>query len=240
MEKHESILQILRKKPDPSCMFPEKVRFAYSSVTPILIFLSQLIFLWPTEELPVESLGPQLEILDPLRVEFGYPIYVDDEIPNYIRVDGYDHGTILEIVGRLRAEWAELLAITHSKTKLYLVQPPRNFSSYEIKVEALSLNNGARLYIPILHGVRLTTPLLLHDCAERSLFRTKNANRLRDAVKRSLKGLRFLRGHVRMRLNMGKFLLQEYRDLKGNSSYSYEEFEAMLLLPKTRGFLVPG
>lgn len=206
--------------------------------------LLQLIYLWPSDELSVDCLGPQLEFLDPLRVEFGCPIYIDDELPNYIRVDGYDHETILEIVDRLRAEWAELLAITHAKVKLYLVQPPRAFTDCVIQVKKLMAASGARLYIPILHGVQLTSPLLLEGCDEihdgRKSARTKTANRLRDAVERSLKGLRFLRGHVRMRLVFGKFLFQDYRDLKGNSCYSYEEFEAMLLVPRTKGLLVPG
>ncbi|WEW55851.1 hypothetical protein PRK78_001284 [Emydomyces testavorans] len=222
VEKHDLVLQLLRQKPDPSSKFPET-----------------LVFLWPTDELPMDaSLGLHLEALDPLRVEFGCPIYVDDELPNCIRVDAYDHDTILKIVDRLRAEWAELLATMHVKIRLYLVQPPRNFTNCEFEISRSQTANGIVLSIPTLHGVCMDSAP--NQNRKQELIRTKNENRLREALTRSLQGLRFLRGHVRMRVNFGTFVLDEYRVPKGKPRYSYEEFRAMLFHSKTKGHLIPG
>ncbi|KMP04074.1 hypothetical protein CIRG_03765 [Coccidioides immitis RMSCC 2394] len=224
VEKHESVLQLLRQKPDPSARFPET-----------------LAFLWPADELPIESsLGPRLEALDPLRVELGCPIYVDDELPSYIRVDAYDHDTILKIVSRLRAEWIKLLATIHVKIKLYLVQPPKDFTDCEVQVKMPRSANGAVLSTPVLYGTPLGPNAVQSQGDKRELIRMKNESRLRDAVEHSLRGLRFLRGHVRMRVNFGLFVLDDYRIPQGKPRYSYEEFRSMLFHSRTKGHLIPG
>lgn len=203
-----------------------------------------MIFLWPTDELPVEiSLGPQLEQLDSIRQESGCHIYIDEEMPMYIRVDGYDHDSIIKVVHRLRAKWAELMATMHVKIKLYLVQPPSSqFIRREVDVVRIPQSSGGFVY---------ATPLLFdtpsdhfqQDSVDESdnSVRAKNDNRLQEAVERSLQGLRFLRGHVRMRVNFGTFVLDDYRVPKDSKPrYPFEEFRGMLFHPRTKGHLVPG
>ncbi|EEP81097.1 predicted protein [Uncinocarpus reesii 1704] len=224
IEKHDSMLQLLRQRPDPSSRFPET-----------------LIFLWPSDELPMESaLGPQLEALDPLRIEFGCPIYVDEELPSYIRVDAYDHDTVLKVVSRLRAEWAELLATMHVKVKLYLIQPPEKLMNCEVQIRMPRLANGVILCTPVLYGMLVGPNHPRSQKDKRELVCMKNEKRLRDAVEQSLQGLRFLKGHVRMRLNFGVFVLDEYRTPQGKPRHSYEEFRTMLFNSKTKGRLIPG
>jgi hypothetical protein len=203
-----------------------------------------MIFLWPTDELPFgSSLGPNLEALDPLREEFGCHIYVYDEIDTYIRVDGFDHGSIIKVVHRLRAKWAELMATMHIKIKLYLVQPPAaNLMRNEIKIITDGQSGGGFAHAtPRLFGVSLSFGQLENWEDRRLLVRTKNQTRLRDAVEMSLQGLRFLRGHVRMRVNFGTFVLDDYRVPKDSRpQYHFEEFRAMLFHTKTKGHLIPG
>src|SRR5438034_7665118 len=153
-----------------------------------------MIFLWPTDELPFESsLGANLEALDPLREEFGCHIYAYDEIHTYIRVDGFDHGSIIKIVHRLRAKWAELMATMHVKVKVYLVQPPgANFMRNGVKIfTGAQSDRGFAHATPMLCGPSLSPGQLENWEDRRQLVRTKNHTRLRDAVERSLQGLRF-------------------------------------------------
>ncbi|PGH12195.1 hypothetical protein AJ80_06815 [Polytolypa hystricis UAMH7299] len=226
--KHGWVLQNLREQPDPSIAFPET-----------------MLFLWPTAELPVDySLGAGLEILDPIRLEFGYHIYPYDEIPGYIRVDGYDHDVIVTIIQRLRAKCGELMAAMHVKAKVYIVEPPEAYPIQpDVRVARVLRHSGSEL--------TYTKPELLESVSEanesegwnsrKAVLRSKNELRLRDAVEQSLRGLRFLRGHVKMRVNFGTMVLDEYRVAKSaNGQYTFEEFREMLFHVMTKCHLVPG
>lgn len=204
-----------------------------------------MLFLWPEDELPLEmTLGKSLEALDPIRADFGYYIYLYDDSPDhqkYIRVDGDDHGKIIEIVKQLRAKCANLLAETGVKTKLYLVQaPPVDILKAEISLMKCRQPGSPNIQAaPFLCGVEL-----LDDDAgveRKNLLREKNEQRMHSAVDQSLHGVRFLAGHVRMRVNFGKFVLENYR-IPPNSKerYSFEEFRSMLLYAGTKGRLIPG
>lgn len=204
-----------------------------------------MLFLWPIDELPFEaSLGSNLEDLDPLRREFDCYIYLYDEDPSYIRVDTYEHETVRAIVHRLRAKWAELMANRHIKLKLYLAQPPvTNQMTSDVQVHKVSQgDNGDAYNTPLLYCIPTLTALHPPDWKERVIHaRAKNEGRLREGVERSLQGLRFLRGHVRMRVNFGSFILEDYRLPKDSKSrYSFEEFRSMLFYTKTKGRVIPG
>lgn len=202
-----------------------------------------MLFLWPDDELPLEmALGKDLEALDPIRADFGYYIYPYDESPDhqkYIRVDGYDHGKIIEIVKRLRAKWANLLAETSVKTKLYLVQaPPVNILKAEVGLMKCRQPGSQNIHAaPFLCGAELDDAGL----ERRNMFREKNELRIHNAIDQSLHGVRFLAGHVRMRVNFGKFVLENYRvPPDSKKRYSFEEFRSMLFYGGTRGRLIPG
>ncbi|PGH00154.1 hypothetical protein GX51_05967 [Blastomyces parvus] len=225
-EKRQLMIEQFRQKPDPSIKFPET-----------------MLFLWPDDDLPLEmTLGKDLEALDPIRAEFGYYIYLYDESPDghkYIRVDGDDHGKIIEVVQRLRAKWAHLLTETSVKTKLYLIQPPRvDLLKAEVGLMKCRQPGSQNIQAsPILDEAGRDDSGL----GRRDLLRDKNEQCMRNAVEQSLHGLRFLAGHVRMRINFGKFVLENYR-VPPNSKerYSFEEFRSMLLCTETKGRLIPG
>ncbi|KAM5437236.1 hypothetical protein McanMca71_001153 [Microsporum canis] len=228
IDKHSTVIEQLRQK--PSLAFE---------------FLETLLFLWPTDEVPFDLLGPQLETLDPIRRETGCYIYVYDEQPSFIRVDGDDHDNIIKAVHRLRAKWAEVMAKIHIQSKLYLVQSDSpEIRNNEVAITRVAHSIGAlgqEYATPVLHGPPLTpmNPDFLQDQEENPT--TSNERRLRETVEESLQGLRFLRGHMRMRVNFGTFILDDYREPKDSRArYTFDEFRTMLLNSRTRGHLVQG
>jgi hypothetical protein len=189
------------------------------------------------------SLGPNLEVLDPIRQEFQYPIYVYDEAPEYICVDGHDQDAMKVIVRRLRTKWAELMASVNVKAKLYLAQPPSAAAMRaDVDIVKLSQRGGEFAYAStFLYGKFLGGAQLQQWTEKSLLIKMKNDVRLRDTIERSLQGLRFLRGHVRMRVNFGTFVLDAYRmPTSGKPRHSFVDFRQMLLHDKTKGHLIPG
>ena len=74
-----------------------------------------------------------------------------------------------------------------------------------------------------------------------ALIQSKNNDRILSAIEKSLRGVAFVRGHLRMRVNIGSFVLDEYRCPKDDKpSYAFEEFREMLMHEQTKGRLVPG
>ncbi|OXV08262.1 hypothetical protein Egran_03978 [Elaphomyces granulatus] len=221
-EEHENIIQQLRRAPDASMSFPEK-----------------LLFLWPTDELSIkELLGPQLEAFDPIRREFRAHLYLSPDLPDYICVAGYERDIIREIVHLIRVKWNELMASTNIKSKLYVVEPPEpDFMRGRISIKT----NHHQLAKPILDGGLLKGAQLADWDGRATLIRSKNDIRVLGATEQALKGLAFFRGYLQMRVNFGTFVLDEYRLAKdGRTGYSFETFREMLLYEKTRGRLLPG
>ncbi|KAK2872072.1 hypothetical protein FQN49_002574 [Arthroderma sp. PD_2] len=228
IDKHSTVIEQLRRKPSPS-----------------FEFLETLLFLWPTDEVPFDLLGPQLEALDPIRRETGCYIYVYDEEPSFIKVDGDDHDNIIKVVTRLRAKWVEVMAKIHIQAKLYLVQSASSqVRKNEVEIVRVAHSVGGLGFdyeTPVLYGSSLTAMKL--DCwhDQEKIAAANNERHLRETVEESLQGLRFLRGHVRMRVNFGTFILDEYRVPKDSRArYTFKEFRTMLLNPRTRGHLVQG
>lgn len=188
-------------------------------------------------------LGPNLEDLDPIRREFQYPVYEYDEVPGYIRIDGYDQEAMRMIVQRLRTKWAELMASVNVKAKLYLAQPPSiEAMRPEVDILKLSQRGGGFAYASTsLYGDLLGGAQRQQWTEKSREIKVKNDARLRGTVERCLQGLRFLRGHVRMRVNFGTFVLDAYRNPIGSKErHSFVEFRQMLLHDKTKGHLIPG
>lgn len=188
-------------------------------------------------------LGPNLEALDPLREEFCYHIYAYGDASTHIRVDGYDQGAMIKIAQRIRAKWRELVATMQIRVKSYLVQPPldRLMRSHISVAEVSKPGSNTHARIPTLSGAKLDESQLSGWNDKQRSFAVKNEIRLREAVEQSLSGLRFLRGHVRMRVNFGTFVLDDYRLPKGpNSLYTFDEFRSMLFHTRTMCHIVPG
>ena len=200
--------------------------------------LSQLLFLWPKDGPSIEeSLGHQLEALDIIRAGFGYHVFIPKGQPDCICVLGNSLDIIRQIVSRLRTKWSETIATSNVKSKAYIVElPEANFMKRDVIIK-----NNSRVAKPFLHGDAPSDTELSQWRSRAALVNSRNNARLLSAVDKSLRGIMFVRGHLRLRVNFGSFVLDNYRVPKyKNPAYSFEEFREMLLHEDTKGRLIPG
>ncbi|GKZ18170.1 hypothetical protein AbraIFM66951_000343 [Aspergillus brasiliensis] len=218
-ERYHARLQALQKPPDASSEFSD------------LMF-----FLWPKDGPSIhDSLGPQLEALDHIRIKFDCHVFVPKDLPDHICAIGHNDEAMRQIVRRLRTKWTEVVANYVVRGKLYLVEPPTAMKS------KIVVKKDARLAKALLRG----TPLQGSE-AERwpdraKLIQSKNNTRLLSMVEKCLKGVVVVRGHLRMRVNLGSFVLDQYRiPADDKPFYVLEEFREMILHEQTKGRLIPG
>ncbi|RDW76432.1 uncharacterized protein DSM5745_06424 [Aspergillus mulundensis] len=222
-ERGEGMLFELRRQPAPISTFPEP-----------------LLFLWPEDGPSLnECFGPDLESLDPIRIKYSCYLFVPKELPGFICALGENHDGKKQIAKSIRILWAEAAAKSNIKTKIYLVEPPEpNAMKREIVVKK---QNHNQLHNPVLQGARLKGRTLQEWQGRISSVQSKNNTRLLTAVESCLKGLSFVRGHLRMRVNLGTFVLETYQKPEDDKSwYAFEEFRGMILHEQTQGRLIPG
>ncbi|KAE8364209.1 hypothetical protein BDV27DRAFT_172493 [Aspergillus caelatus] len=218
-ERRENILLFLRKEPESPSAFPE-----------------QLFFLWPNDGPPIkESLGKQLEALDIIRAKFGCHLYLPKNAPDYICALGHSHDTMRQIAQLLRTKWSETVANSHVRSKAYILEPPETLR------DKIVVENNTLFAKAFLHGKRVKSLSPEQWQNRRTLIQTKNNTHILSALSKSLQGVSFVRGHLRMRVNLGSFVLDEYHMPKNDKvGYSFEEFREMLLHEQTKGRLIPG
>ncbi|KAL4893984.1 hypothetical protein BDV59DRAFT_201299 [Aspergillus ambiguus] len=219
-ERREHAILQLRKEPEVLSDFPER-----------------LLFLWPKEGPSLsESLGQELESLDVVRAKFNCPLFVPNGLPGFIGALGQDHATMKKVAHCLRTKWVEIVTSSNMASKVYIIEPP-NPAAMRKKIVVKTEGHLAKA---LLRGNKLKG-LELESWSTRSdLIQSKNNARILCAVELSLKGVVFVRGHLRMRINLGLFALDEYRaPQEGKDSYSFEEFREMLLYEQTKGRLIP-
>ncbi|PIG87820.1 hypothetical protein AARAC_008908 [Aspergillus arachidicola] len=218
-ERRENMLLLLRKEPESPSDFPE-----------------QLFFLWPSDGPSIkESLGEQLEALDIIRAKFGCHLYLPKNAPDYICALGPNHDTMRQIAQLLRTKWSETVANSHVRSKVYISEPPK------ILRDKIVVENNTFFAKAFLHGKMVKSLQSEQWQNRRTLIQTKNKAHILSALSRSLRGVSFVRGHLRMRVNLGSFVLDEYRMPKDEKAgYSFEEFREMLLHEQTKGRLIPG
>ncbi|KAL4872820.1 hypothetical protein BDV12DRAFT_210148 [Aspergillus spectabilis] len=221
VKKGEVMMNQLREPPEPNVSFPE-----------------QLVFLWPTDGPSLcDCLGPHLESLDEVRASFGCHVFMPKDMPGYICALGHDHDDIKYIAKCIRTLWAEAVAKTNVKTKIYLVEPP---SPKNMKTRIMVTKQN-KLHKPALGGSLLKGRELQSWQDRIGAIQSKNNSRLVVAVEDCLKSIAFVRGHLRMRVNLGTFVLEAYQVPENNKSwYGYEEFREMLLHEQSKGRLFPG
>ena len=183
-----------------------------------------------------ESLGPELEALDKLRAKFGCIIYAPKELPHYICVLGNRQDVMRKILRHVRGIWCEAMAGYGPRLKVYIVEPP-TVSSMK---EGVMVKRGKYASKPFLHGAPLPDPEFPKWFARTQLIRAKNNGRILDAVEKALQGILFDRRQLRMRVNFGAFVLNQYRRPRNGPLYSYEEYREMLLHDEVKGRLVAG
>ncbi|KAL2832714.1 hypothetical protein BJY01DRAFT_239715 [Aspergillus pseudoustus] len=220
-ERRETVVQELRKPPGPGNSFSE-----------------QLLFLWPKDGPSMnECLGPHLEFLDIIRAKFGCYLFAPKDLPGYIGAVGPSHDAMKQIAQRLRILWAESVAKSNVKTKIYIVEPPEP-SNMKSEVVVKKENH---LHKPTLQGNQLSNDALRKWQNRLGLIQSKNNARLLNAVENCLRGVAYVRGHLRMRVNLGTFVLENYQVPEDNKPYyDFEEFREMLLHEQTKGRLIPA
>lgn len=198
----------------------------------------KLLFLWPGEGPSItESLGRNLEALDILRAKFGYVIYVPKDLPDYICVLGDDNDVMRHIGWRLRTKWSEAIANSSIKSKVYVIEPPEP----SVMKKRVIVKKEAYLTRASLHGDSLTESESAYWVDRAKVIRFKNNARILAAIDKSLQGVSLVRGHLRMRVNFGTFILDLYRRPKDdNPSYSFGEFREMMFHEHSKGRLIPG
>jgi hypothetical protein len=107
--------------------------------------------------------------------------------------------------------------------------------------EGIVVKKQNQLHKPVLQGSRLGGGSLEAWEDRVGLIQSKNNTRLLNAVEKCLRGISFVRGHLRMRVNLGTFVLENYQIPEDDKpSYGFEEFREMLLHERTKGRLIPG
>ncbi|KAL5339824.1 hypothetical protein BJX70DRAFT_397292 [Aspergillus crustosus] len=221
LEQGETIVNLLRQAPESSIVSPE-----------------QLLFLWPTDgPSMVECLGPQSEALDMIRARFRCHVFIPKDMPGYICALGHDHDDMKEIARRIRVLWAEAVAKTNVKTKIYLVEPP---TPKKMKTKIMVIKQN-QLHTPCLKGSHLKGHELKIWLERYGMIQANNNSRLVGVVDDCLKSIASVRGHLRLRVNLGTFVLESYQVPENDKSfYGYDEFREMLLHEQSKGRLIPG
>lgn len=198
----------------------------------------QLLFLWPKDGPSLsDCLGTQLEALDVIRAKFGCHVFMPKELPDCICAFSQSHDTMRQIAHLLRTKWSEVIATSNIKSKVLVVEPPGVDS---IK-EEIVIKNNSHFAKAFLHGILPSTFDMDQWIDRAALIESKNNTRILTAIEKSLRGVAFVRGHLRMRVNIGSFVLDEYRRPKENRQlYGFEEFREMLMHEQTKGRLIPG
>jgi hypothetical protein len=159
------------------------------------------------------------------------------DLPGYICAVGHSHDAMKLIAQCLRTLYAESMAKTFVKTKLYLAEPPEP----SIMKSEIVVKKEHSLHKPTLQGNPLSSNGLTKWQDRRGLIDSKNRARLLNAVERSLIGIAYVRGHLRMRVNLGTFVLDKHQIPEDNKPfYGFEEFREMLLHEQTKGRLIPA
>ncbi|CBF87936.1 uncharacterized protein ANIA_01206 [Aspergillus nidulans FGSC A4] len=178
--------------------------------------------------------GLQLESLDSIRVRFGCHLFIPKGLPNCICALGKSHDDVKHIAKCIRVLWAGETAKSNIKAKIYLAEPQPRVMEGNIVVEKQN-----QLHNPVLQRDRVqisdSQGLQERICSVRS----KNNARILTAVEDRLKRLAYARGHLRMRVNLGTFVLENYQKPENNKSCpgarEYEIKERRWLRPRTDG-----
>ncbi|PYH87236.1 hypothetical protein BO82DRAFT_427994 [Aspergillus uvarum CBS 121591] len=219
LELEDALILAYRKAPELEFMFSEK-----------------LLFLWPKEGPSMrDALGTDLEALDPVRIRFTCHLFVDNKLPDHICALGYDQAKTGLLVQLLRNKWAEILAKSLVKSKIYLVEP------LESGHGEVSARKEAGFVRPLFRKIPMSKADLDSWPGRAELIRSRNNAHLLKVIDKCLKSVVYVRGHLRMRANIGLFVLDYYRQpSQGKPAWGFEEFREMLFHENTKGRLIPG
>lgn len=194
-----------------------------------------MVFLWPVNEIPIRQvLGPELEELDPLRLQYKCFIYLSEESEDVICVSGPVQETLQQAITDLENKWHERITSSTMKSRLYLLDLPVGDGT----LKSISMSKSGKWTKPCFH---LSSPNENVEGLWNSVFRAEADSRLLSAVKRSLCCAPFIQGSLAMRVSFGSFMFTHYREpLDQQKGYTTGEFRDMISNEMAKGQLLPG
>jgi hypothetical protein len=192
-------------------------------------------FHWPaTSYKPEEALGNNYEAFDPIRMDCScYVVYLKET--NVFRVMGKPK-SVLEALQRIRATCFQIAAKQFISVRQYLLYWPEPeltpdyvyLEDYEPPSSVLE--PGVKTAIALRKAPACDETKADKAVAQQAEVRThKNTDRLRTIVHKALSRLHHYRGHIQVRIRLGKFLVNRYREPGEYGVYDLQpEFESML------------
>jgi hypothetical protein len=206
------------------------------------------IFIWPTKEKnPQTSLGMAFEALDDIRFEQQVFILFSRK-RNMFRILGDEQENVETAVQRIHGVFCELAAKNRKPTRMCLVTPPsehirctrvmsnenHNLVNRQITVKRVDENKGIQVY---LYGPPPNARFKEFWKSKAPIMKEANAEYMRKALLQGLQDVNYYRGHVKLRVYLGKMVLFGYRRSR-DGSYDINEFSEMVRNPQTAGEVI--
>ena len=201
------------------------------------------IFIWPSKELdPQKVWGAALEGFD--RIRFDQKVYILlDRKRNMFRILGDDIKSVETAVDRISGRFCEAVAIKRKPTKMCLVLPPsldldgtmvmvnenHDLINRQLTVKRMEGNKGIQVY---LGGPKPNHTFIEMWKTRGDEMRKANVEFIRKALHQALQDVAYYRGHIRLRVHIGKMVFFGYRRSK-TGSYEFEDFSSMVRNPQT-------
>lgn len=186
-------------------------------------------FLWPEEnDKPDVYLGRNYEALDPIRMDDSCWITYDRANSSF-KVMGDDSTEIKSAVRRLRAIVYQIAARAIDTMDLSLVRPgvelysQVQFISYES--DSIQRSGAAKFIAKIDPGSLVDSNS--HDAASVDNINEANSRKLQKLIMKTLVGLRYYPGNIKMVARYGTFITRRHIDVK-----TLEDWQAMLKQPE--------
>lgn len=176
-------------------------------------------------------------LLDLTRTKTDCHIWFNSD-ESQILVEGWSDENVRHAMREIQLFSTHMVENITSSIKLYLINP-RAPRPMQANVDLVKIFIGpSQVSVPILCGEPVDASVARYW--NRSQRVDRNGNKMRDAVESALKTCRFLTGHVRMRILIGRFVLDEYRKpAKGQEFHDLQEFEKMISHERTKGRIAP-
>lgn len=186
-------------------------------------------FHWPVDEFrPEDTFGMSLEALDPIRMDTSCYITFDRERESF-----QVYGKVSDVqsaLSRLRKTFFHLCARQISPVRAYFCHSSADFPTCVYLEDHHLANNGKPKRSPRGDGT-------LEDRKQLELAEVQcqlDISRIRETMLNGLRNLHYLRAHLQMRLRLGTFYLESYREPSGGM-YELDEYVTMTRESQFRG-----
>lgn len=198
-------------------------------------------FLWPVDEVkPQDIFGPSLEAFDPIRFQYRCHV-IFDERQSVVRAYSDDLKSTQESIRRIGGALQDFIARSSRPATVNMVEPP-DVSTFrkdvKMHTEPQFDPKAASRKIPMLTGGLLDPTARNSWIKENQDLASSNANRMEQALQKTLPKLPFYRGQVKIRIHFGTFALTLFRWPEGKVSIPFEDFMKNLAQSGTKGIMI--